>query len=488
MKRFISLLIAAALGSMITLAVFEWRNDTTQGVKIEYQTTPVSAARLTASGEPLDFTVVAEKTTKAVVHIRSTIRSTQSPSNPDAFDFFFGPQRRGPAQGTGSGVIINSEGYIVTNNHVVADADIVEVTLHDNRTLKAEIIGTDLDTDLAVIRIKEKNLPYLSFVDSDQTKVGEWVLAVGNPYNLNSTVTAGIISAKARNIGIINSNNNPTGNISGNTGIESFIQTDAAVNPGNSGGALVNILGGLVGINTAIASDNGAFVGYSFAIPSNIVAKITEDLITYGKVQRGWLGVQVTSLNSEVVKREALEVNEGAFISDFGANSSAKEAGVQKGDVVVKLDNTNIKSSSELIEYIGRKRPGDKVDVIVNRKGKEIKIPVVLKNADGNTGTIRPVDKTGVESLGLEVQDISESDLRALEIKGGVRVSNLQNGKVKRYTEMRNDFIITHIDNKPIKSVKEFNDIMNKKSAGDLIIFSGIYEDYPGELSYALRM
>lgn len=490
MNRFLTLVLAAVLGSLITLGTYEWLGDKNRGVKIEYANTPISQTGYAINGgTPTDFTEVAEKVTPAVVHIRSTMRnnSTQRQSE-NPLEFFFGPQQRGPSQGIGSGVIINENGYIVTNNHVVDGADIVEVTLLNNKTVIAEVIGSDKDTDLAVIKIKEKGLPYLSFADSDKAKIGEWVLAVGNPLNLTSTVTAGIISAKGRNINLINGNNNPTGDPLQNTGIESFIQTDAAVNPGNSGGALVNVAGGLLGINTAIASTTGSFAGYSFAVPSNIVSKITEDIIAYGRVQRGWLGVQVRSVNTELVKSDGLSVNEGAYVADFGENSSAKAAGIQKGDVVVKLDNTDVKSSSDLIEYIGRKRPGDKVNVLVNRKGKEVSLAVVLKNSGGSTTTVKVEEKTVLESLGIEVQDMDEKELRALDLTSGIRVSELGSGKIRRFTEMRKDFIITHIDNKPLKSVKEFNEIINKKKAGDLIIFSGIYEEYARELSYALRM
>ena len=332
MKRFGSLFLAAVLGSICTIASFQWLDKNEGEVKLNYLSgVPASkvAYKVDENGQtiPLDFTTAAEKVMPAVV----SIRSTQEQSSRDEAEYadplreFFGPRAQGgPSQSSGSGVIINESGYIVTNNHVVQGADIVEVTLFDNRTLKAEVIGTDPDTDLALIKINAAGLHYLSFVDSDKAKVGEWVLAVGNPYNLNSTVTAGIISAKGRNIDILKSNSRE-----GSTAIESFIQTDAAINPGNSGGALVELNGGLLGINTAIASPTGSYSGYGFAVPSNIVSKIVDDLIKFGMVQRGWLGVSITSVNSQIAKVNDLEVSEGAFISGFAEKSSAKEAGLK---------------------------------------------------------------------------------------------------------------------------------------------------------------
>ncbi|HCM77373.1 MAG TPA: serine protease [Cytophagales bacterium] len=497
MNKFFQLVVAAIIGSGITLAVNQWFGNEKANVKIEHIAgVPASAVAYTVNenGEavPLDFTGTADKVTPAVVHIRSTqeMGAISRNSRDPLREFFNGPSpmQRGPSQSTGSGVIINKNGYIVTNNHVVQGADIVEVTLNDNSTYKAEVIGTDPDTDLAVIKVSNKDLPYLSFVDSDQAKVGQWVLAVGNPFNLNSTVTAGIISAKGRNINIINSNSRDGNEQLGNTAIESFIQTDAAINPGNSGGALVSLDGGLLGINTAIASPTGSYSGYGFAVPSNIVSKVVEDLIAFGTVQRGWLGVTVQNVTSDLAKQEKLDRNEGAFIVDFAENSSAKEAGLQKGDVVIQLDDADIKSSTALIEYIGRKRPGDKISVKVDRQGKVVTVPVTLKNRNGELSTIRREEKSAFASLGLVVEDVDQKILNRLELKNGVRVSKLDNGKLLRYTEMREGFIITHIDDQAVKSSKEVNEILKKKKEGDLVTFSGIYEDFPREYIYALRM
>ncbi|MCU0396703.1 MAG: Do family serine endopeptidase [Cyclobacteriaceae bacterium] len=492
MKRFASLIAAALLGSLMTLAGYEYfKKD--EGQKVQYIAQPSLSKVNYPAGEgavtvPMDFTAVAEKVTPAVVHIRSTqARSTREQSQQyDPFRDFFGiPRNYGPTQSSGSGVIINESGYIVTNNHVVADADVVDVTLNDNRSFKAEVIGTDPDTDIALLKIKQTGLPFLAFVDSDQSRVGEWVLAVGNPFNLNSTVTAGIISAKGRNINILERNTTE-----GNTAIESFIQTDAAINPGNSGGALVNMNGGLLGINTAIASPTGAYSGYGFAVPSNIVSKIVEDLMTYGVVQRGWLGIQVTSVNSELVKQYELEVNEGAFVSGFAEDgkSAAKEAGIKEQDVVVKIDNQTIRSSAALIETIGRHRPGDKVMITVNRKGKVVTYPVVLKNREGNLSVVKAEERSGYASLGVEVEDIDAKELKKIELEYGVKVKSLGNGKLAKSTDMREGFIITKVNDVPVKSVKEFNELMKKKKPGELVILTGTYEDFPREFNYAFRM
>lgn len=501
MKRFGSLVLAAILGSTVTIMTTQWFVPKNEGVKIEHlANVPASQVAYTVNenGEavPLDFTVVAEKVTQAVVHIKSTsegqVTSRNRKADPnDPFQFFFGPDQgqRGPSQSSGSGVIINASGYIVTNNHVVDGADLVEVTLSDNQTFKAEVIGTDPDTDLAVIKINQKDLPYLSFVNSDQAKVGEWVLAVGNPFNLNSTVTAGIISAKGRNINIIGSNNSTDPKI-GRTAIESFIQTDAAINPGNSGGALVDLRGGLLGINTAIASPTGSYSGYGFAVPANIVSKIVADLLAYGIVQRGWLGIQVGNV-SDLKDKTEVAVKDGAYVSGFGGMeelSAAKEAGIQTGDVIVKLDEMPIHTSSALIEYIGLKHPGDKVIVTVNRKGKEKLFTITLKNREGKLGNIKREEKDAAATLGIEFEDIDSKTLQHLELDNGVKVKSMGPGKLERYTEMREGFIITHIDNKPMKNSKEVNELLKNKKSGDLITFSGVYENLPREFNYAVRM
>ncbi|HYC84288.1 MAG TPA: Do family serine endopeptidase [Chryseosolibacter sp.] len=492
MRKFGSLFLAAVLGSICTVASFQWLDEDNDKVTLE-RVVNVPATKVnykTSDGTlvPLDFTVAAEKVMPAVVHIKSTGAHASRTGQMDPFnmpfeEYFFGPRGQpGPSQSAGSGVIINSDGYIVTNNHVVEGADVVEVSLLDNRTFKAEVIGTDPDTDIALVKINQTGLPYLSFVDSDKARIGEWVLAVGNPYNLNGTVTAGIISAKGRSINILG-RNTP----GGNTAIESFIQTDAAINPGNSGGALVDLQGGLLGINTAIASPTGSYSGYGFAVPSDIVSKVVEDLIQYGVVQRGWLGVSIANVTNQLVSEKDLDVNEGAYILGFAESSSAKDAGLKEGDVIVKIDQTQIRSNNALTEYIARRRPGDRLNVTVNRNGRELTYDVVLKNREGKAAVVKPGDRDGFAALGIDLEDIDEKVLKKLDIHNGVRVKALGNGKLVRETDIREGFIITKVNDTPVESVKEFNEILKKKKPGELIILSGTYEDFPREFNYAFR-
>ena len=494
MKRFSSLFLAAILGSVCTVAAFQWFVEGSQSVKLHYANHVPSnqvAFHVNEDGDvvPLDFTATAEKVTAAVVHIKSTQAQTKMPQNQyyDPFKEFFGPDfspkmEMRPAQSTGSGVIINEKGYIVTNNHVVQDADIVEVTLHDNRSFKAEVIGTDPDTDIALIKVAQEGLPHLAFVDSDKTKVGEWVLAVGNPFNLNSTVTAGIISAKGRSINILSRNAEQ------NTAIESFIQTDAAINPGNSGGALVDLQGGLIGINTAIASPTGAYAGYGFAVPANIVSKIVEDLLKFGIVQRGWLGVSIQNINSELVKEHDLKVTDGAYVAGFADQSAAKSAGIKEGDVIVKIDNTPIHSSNALTEHIGLRRPGDKINVVVNREGKELSFQVTLKNRAGSVDAVKAETNKGMASLGITLENAEPGVLKKLDLKNGVKIKTIGPGKMAKYTDIREGFIVTKINDVPVKSVKEFEEILKSKKEGEIITLSGTYEDFPREFLYSFRM
>jgi serine protease Do len=488
MKRFATFFMAAILGSLCTIGAVEYFKK--DEIALSYMSqTPVQQVSYThdeAGREiPLDFTAIAEKATPAVVFIKSIQeKDRQQNEIPEELRQFFGQRGpTGPSVSSGSGVIISEGGYIVTNNHVVENADAVEVTLNDNRSFKADVIGTDPDTDLALIKINTTGLKYMSFVNSDNSRVGEWVVAVGNPFNLTSTVTAGIISAKSRNINIINRSTEE-----GNVAIESFIQTDAAINPGNSGGALVDMSGGLLGINTAIASNTGSYNGYGFAVPANIVSKVVEDLIKFGAVQRGWLGVSIGSVNSELVKKFSLEVNEGAYVSGFAAKSSAKDAGIKEGDVVVKINETPIRSSTALIEAVGSHRPGDKLNITVNRSGKEITYPVVLKNREGNEDAVKAEEKGGLTTLGVELQDMDSKELKGLSLTNGVKIKALNNGRLSKSTDIREGFIVTKINDKPVKSVKEFNEVLKSKKAGDLVILTGTYADLLREFNYAFRM
>ncbi len=486
MKNFGTLMAAAILGSLLTIGSFQLFDNNEKPIRIEH-VEGIPALKASYNGDinsvPLDFTAASEKVMNSVVHITNTkneSRYTQNSQIPDQLRDFFGPYFRdnrgpsGPRVASGSGVIINDQGYIVTNNHVVNDADGLEVTLHDNRTYKAKVIGTDPTTDVAVIQIEEKGLPYLTFTDSDNARVGQWVLAVGNPFNLNSTVTAGIISAKARNIGIIGDS----------TSIESFIQTDAAVNPGNSGGALVDLNGDLVGINTAIASPTGSYSGYSFAIPSNIVSKVVEDLISYGVVQRGWLGVTIQTVSSPLVRENDLAVNEGAYVVGLADNSGAKDVGIKKGDVIIKIDNINVENTANLIGYVGSKRPGDKVNLKVNRNGKEIDYEVLLKNREGNTEIIEKKNIKKLAVLGADLEELDSKTLKKLGIESGVLVKSLHPGKIKKYTDMREGFIITKIDGQNVNSREDVERILDKKEGG--VLLEGIYGNGSGTYYYGL--
>lgn len=493
MRSSLQIVLAAVLGSALTLGAFTFIQNTQEKPVVQYVTSDNAAAvKLTNNLDgksPFggDFVPAADKALPAVVHITSSsvVKRSEFGMNgiPDPFrDFFNMPQNKNPRQreelrqGTGSGVIISSDGYIVTNNHVIDNADEVTVALNDNRSFTAKVIGTDPSTDLALIKIDEQDLEYLPFANSDDVKVGEWVLAVGNPFNLASTVTAGIVSAKGRNINILRNRG----------AIESFIQTDAAVNPGNSGGALVNLNGDLIGINTAIASPNGTFAGYSFAVPSRIVAKVIEDLKEYGTVQRAYLGVFIRDVNNKLSDELGLDITEGVLIDSVMPDGSARDAGLQNKDVIVSVDGNPTKSTAQLLESIGRKRPGEKATVNVMRKGKNRAFDVVLKNKSGNTEVVAAMEKDLSSMLGAEFETITEKEAEKLNLMGGVKVQNLQDGKLRAKTGMKEGFIITHVNKEPVTNKKEFEKVMKDAEGG--ILFEGFYPDRPGVRYYAFGM
>ena len=378
--------------------------------------------------------------------------------------------------GTGSGVIISDDGYIVTNNHVIANADDIEVTLHDNRNFKARVIGTDPSTDLAVLQIKADDLPTVPFVNSDEVRIGQWVLAVGNPMGLTSTVTAGIVSAKGRNININRDR----------YAIENFIQTDAAINPGNSGGALVDLQGGLIGINTAIASPTGTFAGYGFAVPANIVQKVVEDLITYGSVQRGVLGIMIRSLDGNLARKHELDRTVGVYVDSLMANSAAAEAGIKEGDIIIEVDGKEVKTSPELQGIIARFRPGEKVDLKVDRKGKTKTYSVILNNKEGNKEMVTADTREVIKVLGADFETVDQKTADRLNIDGGVKVKKLYPGKLRKQTQMKEGFIITRIDGKKVKDVDAMVEYLENKEGG--VMMEGVYEDIPGEYYYAFGM
>jgi Do/DeqQ family serine protease len=441
MKRLSSLFLVSLVSGATTLGAYKLFLEGKDNHNSIVTTAPTNYYKNTGfNGEAVDFTSAAENAVHTVVHVKNV--SIRTVSNP-IMEFFYG-SRGGQQQeqiGTGSGVIISEDGYIVTNNHVIQDASELEVTLNNNKSYKAKVIGTDSKMDIALLKINaDEKLPYSTFADSDQVKVGEWVLAVGNPYNLTSTVTAGIVSAKARNLE--------------NNGLQSFIQTDAAVNPGNSGGALVNTHGELIGINTMISSPTGSYAGYSFAIPSNITRKIIEDIMEFGGVQRGILGVEGSELNSKVSQEFGIKDTEGFYINKVTKNSGAEKAGMQKGDVIKKLDGQNITTFAELTGYISTKRPNDKVVVTFVREGQtKIASVALIKN-----------DVFTTEFKGLELENISSTDKKKFNIDYGVRIKEINNDNLKPYYDQLKGGIILSVDNVKATDVETISRFLNKKN------------------------
>ncbi|MDP4209974.1 MAG: Do family serine endopeptidase [Bacteroidota bacterium] len=480
-KRFFGMILIAAMGGFVALFAHTKLVDRPRiAVSAENPAASFAAFRGAPGNNPVDFTYAAEKSVHSVVHVKVTAmeRGSSSSNNP-FFDFFFGnpysESKPQPVSGYGSGVIISNDGYIVTNNHVIESADEIEVTLNDKRHYKAEVVGRDPETDLAVIRIKEKDLPFITYGNSDELKIGEWVLAVGNPYNLTSTVTAGIVSAKARNLNLLSGGGQSRER--NNATIESFIQTDAAVNPGNSGGALVNTRGELVGINTAIASPTGSYIGNSFAIPVTIVKKVVADLIEYGKVQRALLGVEIKDVDSELAKDEGLDKIEGVYVGRVREDGAAAKAGIKKGDVILSVNGTKVNSPSELQEQVSKYRPNDKVEIVINRENKEKQISVTLRNIDGNT---KMVDKDEVATLlGAKFVEASQSEKSKLGIKNGVKVINVGTGKL-RSAGVEKDFIIISVNNQPVNTVDDLKQIVSGIKGG--VYIEGIYPN--GLVSY----
>lgn len=415
------------------------------------------------------FEMAAEMSVNAVVHIKteSIIRTNSDP----LYEFFYGRSRypSQAVQSSGSGVIISKDGYIVTNNHVVDGANNIEVILNNKKSYDAEVIGTDPNTDLALLKIEEYDLPYINYGNSNDLKIGQWVLAVGNPFNLTSTVTAGIISAKGRDINILR--NDP---YTGVSAIESFIQTDAAVNPGNSGGALVNTNGELVGINTAIQSNTGSYTGYSFAIPSNIVKKVVSDLKEFGTVQRAFIGVSIRKIDEALAEDLELDDLSGVYVNGVTKNGSAAKAGIKAGDIIKKIGNKKINDVPELQEQIGQFRPGDKISVIVNRENEEIEIPITLKNLNGDEELLSNTETTVLQKLGAKLTELEGKELKKLNLENGIRIDQLYNGKL-RAIGVRDGFIITKINHSKVKSIKELTDVLNAAKGG--VLLEGVYEN-----------
>ena len=413
------------------------------------------------SAIPSNFMEASSRSVEAVVAIQAT----------QLIDVNFWSGER-YTESTGSGVIISSDGYIATNNHVVEDAKQIIVLLNDQRSMEAELIGTDPNTDLALLKINASQLPYLEFGDSDSLSLGEWVLAVGNPFRLQSTVTAGIVSAKGRNINIS----------TGNYGIESFIQTDAAVNPGNSGGALVNTKGDLIGINTAIITQSGRYEGYSFAVPSNLARKVMTDLKEYGVVHRGLLGVNIANVNADIAKEKGLPGVYGAYVSSVLPNSAADDAGLDEGDVIVELNGIQTTTSSLLQEQLARYRPGDEVELTFYRNGEISTVKTILKNQLNTTELIATRRDPELLEVGFELRDLSASEKKRFK-RSGVKVVSIYRGSLIDQSNMIPDYIITKINRKPVDSVDEFIKIYDNSEGK--ILLEGFYEKYKGDYPYA---
>jgi Do/DeqQ family serine protease len=415
------------------------------------------------SASPTDFIVAAEIATPSVVNIRAVIESSGN--------IWGGGALTGSS---GSGVVVSPDGYIVTNHHVVEKSNDIKVTLADKRTYKAKLVGSDPSTDIALLKIEEKSMSFVVFGNSDSVRVGEWVLAVGNPFNLESTVTAGIVSAKGRNINIL----------SGAASIESFIQTDAAVNPGNSGGALVNTAGELIGVNTAIITESGSYEGYSFAVPSNLVKKIVRDLREFGKVQRAYLGVGIQDLDSETARELGLPNAEGVLINRIATDGAASDAGLKPGDVVIGINNTNVRSTSALQEYVGRFRPGETVEVDYWRGGKKLRSNITLKDVNNSTQIARAQGNELEAELGFALRGLSREEQRKLRLQG-VMVSSIRRGSPVYETNMQPGFIITSINGKRVNNVSEA--IQSLQSAINNLILDGYYEGESDLYSYRFK-
>ncbi len=463
MKRTLSTILAGTLGGVMAFAAFNYFGSEKKNL---FNTdTPARFVSMPTSegGTVLDFTKAAENSVNAVVHVK--VESTQQGySDPWAY-FFGGPPQSITTQGSGSGVIVSDDGFIVTNNHVVSGATKIQVKLNNNEVYDAKVIGTDPSSDIALLKIDGSNLPFMAYGNSDQVKVGQWVLAVGNPLNLTSTVTAGIISAKGRNIHLLEGDPN-----SKVLPIESFIQTDAAVNPGNSGGALVGANGELIGINTAIASTTGSYAGYSFAIPVNLVKKVVNDLYEFGKVQRAFIGVNVRDLNKELISEQNLKSYSGVYVTDVVEKGSAQKAGVRAEDVILKVGEVNINNSTQLMEQVGRYRPGDKVLLDIMRGGKSIQIPVTMQNQDGNMELKSKTDelKVSLDDMNADFEIPASTELSKLRLENGVRVKQLNEGKLAE-VGIKPGFIITRIDREKVYKPEDISAILSRKQGGVLI-------------------
>lgn len=466
-KSFAGTLVAIGLVLGISYYLSNDNKSNTQSVNYEPAQIQPHPTAYSLPPQSTNFVDAAAKSLNAVVHIKTEVMA-RSQSYHDFFDpfreYFYGnPNNNNAYVAFGSGVVISQDGYIVTNNHVVENADKISVTFNNRDELPATIVGLDPSTDLALIKVDAKSLQFLTFGDSDALKVGEWVLAVGNPFNLTSTVTAGIVSAKARNINILGSSSS----------IESFIQTDAVVNRGNSGGALVNTNGDLIGINAAIASHTGVYEGYSFAIPANLVKKVVEDLRKYGEIQRAYLGVQLRDLDAEFAAELGLSHVEGVYVAKVMDESGAENAGIEDGDIIVSVNGLQTNTFSELVGTIGQYRPGDKVLVTVNRNGEYYDYNVTLRNQNNTTGIVKAEDSFENNDLGVVLQKVSGNKQSELGIKGGLQITQVNPGILQR-GGISEGFIINEVNGEKVNSKSDLEEALNGKGSRR-VRMSGLY-------------
>lgn len=493
LKKLLPFAVVGVISGATTVGTLQYFNHDSANGDQSYFTKSapnVSFAGMNTAAVGDDFVKAAKTTVPAVVTIKNyQSRATSRASEQDLFDFFFGDPLGGRGQqrqkqqmpdnmpsGMGSGVIISPDGYIISNNHVVAGANKLEVVLSNKKSYIATLVGTDPNTDISLLKIEEKGLPYLNFANSDNIEVGQWVLAVGNPLGLNSTVTAGIVSAKGRGIGILGSQGkaaNP---------IESFIQTDAAINPGNSGGALVNTIGELIGINSAIQSTTGYYQGYGFAVPSNLARKIVEDIKKFGIVQRGFLGVTSLDLSNDMQvagynkqNKTNIKAGSGVYVTGFGDNSGAEDAGIRTGDVITKIDNTAVTDFADLSIAIGSKRPGDKVMVTYLRNGKEATATVTLRDQKGGTSARTKADLSVTEKIGAEFKPLDERFKTDYGLNSGVIATNVTEGSEIAKIGIVDNYIVIEINGKPVNSQKDVEKILDKYSGNVSVKFVDAY-------------
>ncbi|HLO80104.1 MAG TPA: trypsin-like peptidase domain-containing protein [Chitinophagaceae bacterium] len=491
-KQILTIVLLSASTTVGTMFAYSHFSGKPRSLQAETTRIPANYAGLFDSnnnpGEAMaDFTKASQSAVPAVVHITTVITNTAGSQKRSPFadlfgddfdDFFGGPNMRSvPQRASGSGVIVSGDGYIVTNNHVIDEASEIKVTLSNKKTYTAKLIGTDPSSDLAMLKIEEKDLPFILYGNSDLVKVGQWVLAVGYPLNLETTVTAGIISAKSRSLGL-NARRS-------NTPIESFIQTDAAVNQGNSGGALVNTSGELVGIVSAIASPTGAYAGYSYAIPVNIVKKIINDLLQYGTVQRAYLGVSYLPDNVPDSEKDKIGFKEGigVYVREVAKDGAAANSGLKEGDYITKINGVRVISGSEMVEQVASYKPGDKITLTYQREGKEFNSNLTLKNSSGSYGIVKT---QAAESLGAEFETLPASKAKQYGFNGGVVVKRIkENGLIDAQTRMRDGFIIIKANGQEVKSIDDLANIM-QRSSGRLVL-DGLYPGYDGAYSYVIE-